>query len=59
MPVIAPEDPMHYVAVVGLAAHNERLPAELREPFATAVVEALEGPVELRYIRLNIDAAAP
>jgi hypothetical protein len=50
---------MHYVAVVGLAAHNERLPAELREPFATAVVEALEKPVELRYVRLNIDGQRP
>jgi trans-aconitate 2-methyltransferase len=59
MPVIVPEDPMHYVAVVGLAAHNERLPAKLREPFASAVVEALEQPVELRYIRLNIDAQRP
>jgi trans-aconitate 2-methyltransferase len=56
MPLIVPEDPMHYVAVVGLAAHNERLPAGLREAFATAVIEALEEPVELRYVRLNIDA---
>jgi trans-aconitate 2-methyltransferase len=58
-PVLVPDDPMNYVAVVGLAAHNERLPAELREPFSASVVEAFEEPVEFRYVRLNIDATAP
>ncbi len=59
MPVVVPDDPMNYVSVVGLAAHNERLPAELHEPFSAAVVEAFEKPVELRYVRLNIDARSP
>jgi trans-aconitate 2-methyltransferase len=56
MPVVMPDDPMNYVSTVGLAAHNERLPAELHEPFSAAVIEAFEKPVELRYVRLNIDA---
>jgi trans-aconitate 2-methyltransferase len=59
MPVVIPDDPMNYVSTVGLAAHNERLPAELHEPFSAAVVEAFEKPVELRYVRLNIDARRP
>jgi len=59
MAVVIPDDPMNYVSVVGLAAHNERLPAELHEPFSAAVVEAFEKPVELRYVRLNIDASRP
>jgi trans-aconitate 2-methyltransferase len=56
MPVVIPDDPMNYVSTVGLAAHNERLPAELHEPFSAAVVEAFEKRVELRYVRLNINA---
>ena len=42
-----------------MAAHNERLPPELHEPFSAAVVEAFEKPVELHYVRLNIDARRP
>ncbi|MET0836555.1 MAG: methyltransferase domain-containing protein [Thermoleophilaceae bacterium] len=56
---VEPEDPREFLTVVGLAAHNDRLPEELREPFGDAVVEALPKPVELRYIRLNIDARRP
>jgi len=53
---VHPDDPGQFVSVVGLAAHNERLPEELREPFAEAVIGALPEPLELTYIRLNIDA---
>jgi trans-aconitate 2-methyltransferase len=59
MPVVIPDDPMNYVSIVGLAAHNERMPTELHEPFSAAVVEAFEKPVELRYVRLNINARRP
>jgi trans-aconitate 2-methyltransferase len=55
--VVEPENPREYVAVVGLAAHHERLPAELREPFTDAVDEELPRPFVLRYVRLNIEAA--
>lgn len=55
---VEPEDPREYVAVVGLAAHHERLPAQLREPFTDAVDEELPSPLTLRYVRLNIEARA-
>jgi trans-aconitate 2-methyltransferase len=52
---IVPEDPREYVAVVGLAAHHERLPAPLRNPFVDAVLRNVREPFELRYVRLNIE----
>jgi trans-aconitate 2-methyltransferase len=54
--VVEPEDPRQYVAVVGLAAHHDRLPIELREPFTDAVDAELPRPFVLRYVRLNIEA---
>jgi trans-aconitate 2-methyltransferase len=59
MPVVVPDNPRDFVSVVGLASHHERLPEELREPFTDAVLEEFAGSVELRYIRLNIDAVRP
>lgn len=56
--VVEPEDPREYVAVVGLAAHHDRLPEELRKPFTAAVDEELPSPLVLRYVRLNIEATA-
>jgi trans-aconitate 2-methyltransferase len=56
--IVEPQDPRNYVATVGLAAHHELLPPDLREPFTDAVVEELPRPVVLRYVRLNIDARA-
>jgi trans-aconitate 2-methyltransferase len=56
MPVVVPDDPRNFVSVVGLAVHRERLPEDLREPFTETVIAQLESPLELRYIRLNIDA---
>jgi trans-aconitate 2-methyltransferase len=55
---VEPEDPREYVAVVGLAAHHERLPEDLRDPFTDAVLSELEQPLILRYVRLNIEARA-
>jgi trans-aconitate 2-methyltransferase len=54
--IVEPEDPREYVAVVGLAAHHELLPPELRDPFTDAVDEELPRPLVLRYVRLNIEA---
>lgn len=56
--VVEPEDPRHYVAVVGLAAHHEMLPPELRDPFTEAVDAELPRPLVLRYVRLNIEGRA-
>jgi trans-aconitate 2-methyltransferase len=55
---VEPEDPRDFVAVVGLAAHHERLPSGQREHFTDAVLEELPEPLVLRYVRLNIDARA-
>ncbi len=58
--VIEPEgDPRDYVAVVGLASHHDRMPAELHEAFTDATIAELPSPLRLRYVRLNIDAAKP
>lgn len=57
--IVEPDDPRDFVAVVGLASHHERLPAELREPFTDAVLARLEHPLVLRYVRLNIEARVP
>lgn len=56
--VVEPDDPRQFVAVAGLAAHHERLPDDLREPFTDAVLAHLEGPPVLRYVRLNIEGRA-
>jgi trans-aconitate 2-methyltransferase len=57
--VVRPEDPRDFVAVVGLASHHERLPAEQRDPFTDAVLAELAEPLVLRYVRLNIEARVP
>lgn len=56
--IVEPENPREYVAVVGLAAHHELLPEELREPFTDAVDRELSRPLVLRYVRLNVEARA-
>jgi trans-aconitate 2-methyltransferase len=58
LPAVIPDEPRDFIVVVGLAAQHERLPEELREPFTDAVLESFEGPIELRYIRLNIEAVS-
>lgn len=57
--VVEPDDPRDFVAVVGLASHHSRLPAEQREPFTEAVLAGLPKPLVLRYVRLNIEARVP
>lgn len=56
--VVEPHDAREYIAVVGLSAHHELLPPQLREPFTDAVLAHLELPLILRYVRLNIEARA-
>jgi trans-aconitate 2-methyltransferase len=55
---VRPEDPRAFVRVVGLSAHRDRLPEELHEPFTDDVLGALEQPLQLTYVRLNMDAVA-
>jgi trans-aconitate 2-methyltransferase len=58
MPLVVPEDPREFLGVMGLASMQERLPEGLRDPFVDAALDSFEGGVELRYVRLNMDAAS-
>ena len=49
-----PEDPDAFVRTSILPAHLARLPEERREPFAAAVVERVQLPLD--YVRLNVSA---
>ena len=53
---VVPESPREYLRVVCLGPHLERLPDELHDRYVDAVVEACGEPLELDYIRLNIEA---
>ncbi|HEX4466852.1 MAG TPA: class I SAM-dependent methyltransferase [Solirubrobacteraceae bacterium] len=49
-----PEDLDAFVRTSILTAHFARLPAESREPFASAVLQRLRAPLD--YVRLNVSA---
>jgi hypothetical protein len=53
-----PEFAHDYLRTVCLGYHVERLPEALRDPYVGAVRERCGQPVELDYVRLNIDARA-
>jgi trans-aconitate 2-methyltransferase len=55
--VLLPEDRRDFISACGLATHRARLPEDLREPFTEAVLDSIQNSDELRYVRLNIDAA--
>lgn len=55
---VTPEDPTGYLREINLGAHLEQLPGDLRDPFVEAVLERLESPPRIGYVRLNIDATA-
>jgi trans-aconitate 2-methyltransferase len=54
----APADPLRFTMTVTLGPHLARLPEQLRQPFAEAVLELCEQPLTLDYVRLNIEAVA-
>jgi len=56
---ILPEDPVEYLATITLRDHLARVDEALRTRFAAEVAELLGAPVELDYVRLNIDARRP
>ena len=56
---VRPAEPREFVRVVTLGPHLAALPEELHDRFIDAVLEALGEPVELDYVRLNIDARRP
>lgn len=56
---VTPDRPLDFVTTATIGPQLDRLPEELRRPFAEAVLEASTRPLVLRYVRLNIDARAP
>lgn len=55
---VSPAQPLEFASTVTLGPHLARLPEELRQPFAEAVVEEAGEPLRLDYVRLNIEATA-
>jgi trans-aconitate 2-methyltransferase len=55
---VVPEHPREFLRTVILAPHIQHLPEPLREPFLEDVIQHVGTPVEVDYVRLNIDAVA-
>jgi len=53
-----PEQPREFLSTIVLGPHVQQLPRELRERFMDDVLERLDEPVTVDYVRLNIDAVA-
>ena len=53
-----PEEPREFLSAIVLGPHVQQLPQPLREPFMDEVMEQLDKPVIVDYVRLNIDATA-
>jgi trans-aconitate 2-methyltransferase len=53
---VTPAEPLEFTSTVTLGPHLDKLPAELRRPFAEAVLAQSETPLTLDYVRLNIEA---
>jgi trans-aconitate 2-methyltransferase len=53
---VTPVDPLRFTMTVTLGPHLTRLPEDLRQPFAEAVLDQGPQPLTLDYVRLNIEA---
>ena len=53
---VVPPEPVEYLRTVCLGCHVTALPEELRDDFVQAVAERCGEPLELDYVRLNIEA---
>lgn len=56
---VVPEFTESYLRTVCLGHHLDRLPQDLRDGYVAAVAARCGQPVELDYVRLNIDARRP
>jgi trans-aconitate 2-methyltransferase len=56
---VRPAHPRDFLRAVSLGPHLAALPQGLHEPFLDAVQEEMGDPLELDYVRLNIDARRP
>ncbi len=55
---IEPAEPAEFLRTVCLGPHVDRLPEQLRDPFVEDVLRAEPQPLQLDYVRLNIEARA-
>jgi trans-aconitate 2-methyltransferase len=55
---IEPPEPAEFLRTVCLGPHVDRLPKQLRDPYVEDVLQAEPQPLQLDYIRLNIEARA-
>ena len=55
----APDEPAAFVRTICLNPQLERLPAELHDAYVADVLAQAGDPLELDYVRLNIDARRP
>jgi trans-aconitate 2-methyltransferase len=53
---VVPDDPSEYIATVTLGAQVQCLPERLRSVYLAEVINRLDAPVTVDYVRLNIDA---
>ena len=53
---VVPEHTLEYLRTVCLGHHVERLPERLRDQYVAAVAERCGQPLELDYVRLNMEA---
>jgi trans-aconitate 2-methyltransferase len=53
---VRPKEPLPFLRTVTLGPHLSRLPADLQTPFVDAVAEGMGEPLQLDYVRLNIEA---
>jgi trans-aconitate 2-methyltransferase len=53
---VTPDDPERFMSTMVLGAHLDRLPPELHDRFIRRVMEEMEHPHEMRYVRLTLSA---
>jgi trans-aconitate 2-methyltransferase len=54
---VEPPEPAEFLRTVCLGPQLDRLPDDLRTPFVDAVLKAEPAPLQLDYVRLNIEAS--
>jgi trans-aconitate 2-methyltransferase len=55
---IEPPEPAEFLRTVCLGPHMDRLPEELQAPFVEKVLEREPDPLQMEYVRLNVEAHA-
>jgi trans-aconitate 2-methyltransferase len=56
---VEPPEPAEFLRTVCLGPQLDRLPEDLRSPFVDAVLAAESSPLQLDYVRLNIESRVP